>query len=171
MRDSIEFQYDDGGFREWYGKTPPENYGDCGVRALAIAGGLEYEEAVILLRCAHRDWRPRSRRRASVNWRRVFHKQDPRDGVYQFAMETALSRIGFVEGNLAIHRIGLGDFQPDYRMSSLPFGKLVVHIPGHYLAMINKTVKDTWDSRNTKRGTSRKCLRYWAARISTIAPI
>ncbi len=160
---SVPYAYDNGGFSEWYLETLPEGQGDCGVRALAIAGGLEYEEAVILLRCAHRDWRPRSQSRASVNWREIFRKQDPCNGVFREAFAICLGRLGFELRHPMLRHAGFGDLKPDFCMSTLPRqGEIVIHIPGHFCAMVDGVIRDTWDSGNTRRGKPRKYLNWWA---------
>ncbi len=149
--------------REWYGKKARTPKGDCGIRALAIAAQLEYGEALVLLKCAHRSWKPKRINDNSVGWWLTYQLADPREGTYREAMEICLCRLGFGRGRPEMESIAPGKSQPDFCMSTLPAGEsLVVYLPGHFCAVVDGVIYDTWNCGITKKGKPRKYLHFWS---------
>lgn len=121
--------------------------GDCGVRAIAIATGLEYAEAYALCREAIRTCKLRVRAK--------FRSQSPREGMYRKEMEWAFEQLGWEW--IGVMKIGSGCVMRAC-VDELPVGRLVLRLSRHYAASIDGIVYDTYDS--TRDGT--RCVYgYW----------
>ncbi len=109
---------------------------DCGIRALAIACELSYEEARKRLKDAS-----------------VVGKMGSRAisrGIYKDDFSAALKELGWewcsapkFEGRKA-------------RFSDLPHGRVIARMASHYVAVIDGHINDTWDSRE------KMVYGYWA---------
>ena len=123
--------YDDGG-RAKSGRKGVA--GDCGCRAMAIATGIPYDECYKLLSRANHQ---------------AGGKRSARNGVYKWVYEEVLQDIGWVwckapkfEGRKAYHY-------------DMPEEAVIGRMAGHYCAIINGVVHDSWDS------TRKMIYGYW----------
>lgn len=141
----IRFQHDDGGrsaagFR---GET-----GDCVVRAIAIAGALDYREAYRLVNDAAKRERPRKGRTRSSS----------RTGVRTPTVRRILADLGW--SWTPTMEIGSG-CRVHLRADELPTGRLVVNLSKHLAAVIDGTVHDI--DPDVARGGTRCVYGYWTA--------
>ena len=139
----MRWVFDDGGRAAagYKGRT-----GDCGVRALAIAAELPYQDAVeIVLRYAA-DERITKRRPT---------RSATRTGIRRSTMRKLLADRGWQW--FPIMGIGTGcRVHMDSR--ELPGGRLIVSLSRHYAAVVDGVLHDTFDC--TRRGT--RCVYgYW----------
>lgn len=119
---------------------------DCGVRALAIAAGISYQQALKMLK-ARQDKAPTS-------------------GTYCDAMDGAARELGFEYVEIAQFRMrdrwltkGLGK---PMTKDILPAGRLICWAGHHFTAVTDHTVMDRVDCRLTPAGRIRKVKGYWA---------
>ena len=126
------YKYNDGGRKlaGFKGTT------DCGIRALAIACELSYNESRKILKEASAAGRLGSRAISR--------------GIYKDDFSSALKKLGWewhpapkFEGRKA-------------RFSDLPSGRVVARMAGHFVAVIDGQINDTWDS------SERMVYGYWA---------
>ncbi len=127
----MQFQYDDGGRAEagYKGST-----GDCGVRALAIAADMPYQEACDLVNkfaATERSGKRRGRGRSSV-----------RGGIYASTYKRIMAHLGWKW--IACMGIGTG-CKVHLRSEELPPGRLIVRVSKHYAAVIDGVLHDTYD--------------------------
>lgn len=102
--------------------------GDCGARAMAIALGLDYKLVYKELAQANAD-----------NGR----AKSARDGIYKDIYADVLKRYGWVWVS-APKLIGR-----KARYSDLPTtGNLIMRMAGHYAALVDGVLNDSWDSRH-----------------------
>lgn len=130
---------DDGG-RGAAGYAVANDAGDCVVRAIAIAGGLDYGAV----------YRTLADRSAAAGGRR-----SARDGVAPSVYRTLLAEWGW-EWTPTM-RVGEG-CRVHLRADELPPGRLVVRLSRHLAAVIDGTVRDTTDP---SRGGTRCVYGYW----------
>lgn len=132
MSNTSTFIFNDGG-RAASGRKG--SAGDCGVRAMAIALDLSYEECYCKLAQANKD---------------AGGKKSARNGLKKSVYEKVLSRHGWVwhsapkfEGRKA-------------RCGDMPQGRVIVRMARHFAAVIDGVLYDTWDSRD------KMVYGYWA---------
>ena len=143
MMGRVRFEHDDGGraaagFR---GAT-----GDCVVRAVAIAGALDYQWTYDALNEVAQRERPRKGRTRSSS----------REGVKTATVRRFLDGLGWPW--TATMEIGSG-CQVHLRADELPEGRLVVNLSKHLAAVIDGTVHDT--DPDVARGGTRCVYGYW----------
>ena len=133
----IDFQYNDGG-REaagYKGKT-----GDCAVRAIAIATGMDYQKAYdLVLEYGQRERISKKKK----------SKSHPRTGVYTPTMKKIMSSLGWEF--VATMGIGTG-CKVHLDAAELPRNNIIVNLSKHYAAVLDGVVHDTYlDDRNGTR--------------------
>jgi hypothetical protein len=126
----IELQYNDGG-REAAGFKG--SAGDCACRATAIASGLTYTEVYDALNEHAKSERISKHKKA---------RSSARDGMYRRTMHRYLLSIGFTW--TATMFIGQG-CKVHLKAEELPKGRLIVSLSGHYAAVIDGVLHDTYD--------------------------
>ena len=126
---TIKFVYDDGGRggAGYKGKA-----GDCGVRALAIAARMPYQQAYDLVGAACDRERPR----------RNGKRSSPRNGVFVETYRKVLDGMGAKW--TPTMKIGFGCTM-HLSADELPAGRLIVRLSKHYCAVIDGVVHDTFD--------------------------
>ena len=110
--------------------------GDCGVRAMAVALGLDYKACYQELAQAHKE---------------RTGKKTARNGIYKETFSEVLSRHGWVW-----HPAPKFDGRKA-RASDMPKGKVIVRMSKHFAAVIDGTVHDSWNS------THKMVYGFWAA--------
>jgi hypothetical protein len=123
----MEWVYDEGGG----GNRSPSN---CVSRSIAIAAQLDYDAVYERVVECVSDFHYED----GASYAELHGMLDgPSEvGVPTEAIEDYLTELGFTW-----HRCGLGD-------DPLPTtGRLIIEMPGHYTAMINDVIHDTWDCR------------------------
>ncbi len=128
----MEYQYNDGGRADagFKGET-----GDCVVRAIAIAAGLEYKDVY----------------RAITK----ISGESPRSGVHRRYVNRFLESVGFVWKPT----MGIGTGCTVHLCAGeLPRGRLVVRVSKHVVAVVDGVVHDNHDSR---RDGTRCVYGYW----------
>lgn len=136
------FQLHDGGRSDagYKGST-----GDCAVRSVAIATGRSYQEVYDGINLMAKAERPRKSRPRS----------NSREGVYRKTLSKYLESIGW-EWTPTM-KIGSGcTFH--MKKSELPSGSIIVRLSGHYAAVIDGTLFDTY---NCTRDGTRCVYGYW----------
>lgn len=138
----MRHQYNDGG-REvagYKGKT-----GDCVCRAIAIASGLPYQDVYQYLA-----WGNATQRRTK--------NRTARQGVRSAANGINTNRTWFKRymaslGFVWVPTMGIGTgCKVHLAEGELPMGRLVVAVSGHYTAVVDGVIQDTYDpSRNGTR--------------------
>ena len=115
------YNYNDGGKKEAGFKSDQ----DCGIRAVAIACELSYNEARSILKQAAKNGKMGSRQISK--------------GIYKEDMSFALRGLGWtwmpapkLEGRKA-------------RYKDLPKGRVIARMAKHYSAVIDGEIHDTWD--------------------------
>lgn len=149
---SNHWVYDDGG-RSAAGYRG--SAGDCVTRSVAVATGLPYQEVYDALKNEALKERPRvqsngrPRRRSSV-----------RDGVAKPTIRRYLTALGW-RWTPTMH-IGSGT-TVHVRADELPPGHLILSCSGHYTAMIDGVIHDTFDP---SRDGTRCVYGYWQAPVT-----
>lgn len=143
---TVTFLYDDGGRKDagYIGYVR-----DCAARSIAIATGLTYNEAYDEINRLAKRERPRGLKKRST----------ARDGVHMVTMQRFLVE----EMGWRWHStMGIGTgCTVHLRADELPHDRLIVRASKHYTAMINGTIRDTYDP--SREGT--RCVYgYWSAR-------
>lgn len=142
----MPFQFDDGG-RQAAGFKGTA--GDCVARAIAIAAELPYREVYDAL----------AKGNASQRASKKVGKQakSARNGVYTSRkwFKDYMASLGFVWTPTML--VGQG-CKVHMRQGELPAGRLVVSLSRHYAAVIDGTVRDTYDCT---RDASRCVYGYW----------
>jgi hypothetical protein len=138
---ATEWKYHDGGRSQYFKGTG----NDCVARAIAIAGQLDYKEVYDMLAAGNKGQRKskfksksRTDKRTAlhgINTRRVWFRQ-------------LMKRIGF--SWIATMHVGQG-CKTHLCASELPAGRLVVAVSGHYTAVIDGVVHDTWNPSRIKK--------------------
>lgn len=134
----LPYVYDDGG-RARYFKA--KGVGDCVCRAIAIASGKDYKEVYDALRDAMGE-SPRN----GVKTRSVKYKR------FMSGMGFVWTPCSSVGDTTAIHL---------YAGEMPAAGRLVCHVAGHSVAVIDGVVHDIWDSRYNSFGQPRRVYGYW----------
>jgi hypothetical protein len=130
MPDAIPFVYDDGG-REAAGYRGYA--GDCGVRSVAIAAALPYQEVYDAINVHAQRERPRGGR----------FRSNARTGVNRATMKWYLEELGWHW--TPTMGIGTG-CTVHLRADELPMGRLIVSLSRHYAAVIDGVLHDNHDS-------------------------
>jgi hypothetical protein len=159
-----EWVKDDGGrAAAGYGQ---EHVGDCGARAVSIATGKPYAEVFEALKAAHASYikrHPRSYVAESESRRR---KEPIEYGCSVEVMRAYMKSIGWQ------HTEPSGRYSAKLflRADMLPKGRLVVLISGHYVAVVDGKIFDTYDSGG--KSGKRTVEGYWSqpAAITTETP-
>jgi hypothetical protein len=127
---AVEYAYDDGGRSAagYKGYT-----GDCGVRALAIAADIPYQQAYDLCNEFAKSEKPSKTRRGKSSARTGMHSH-----TYRKVMEAAGFRW------VPTMAIGSG-CTVHVRASELPPGRIVLNVSKHYAAFVNGVLRDTFD--------------------------
>lgn len=128
--------------------------GDCGVRALAIATGQEYQWAYDRLREGIA-WHLGRRLRRKT--RRVLSgSTSPRDGCPRDVMRKVMADLGWVWHPTMT--LGSG-CKVHVRREELPGGRLLLSLSGHYSVMLDGVIHDTYDP--SREGT--RCVYgFWS---------
>jgi hypothetical protein len=136
--------YDDGGRADagYRGKT-----GDCGVRAIAIATGLPYQEVY---------WAINEFAKKERLTRRHPKRSNSRTGIHPKTMHRFFESIGWQW--TPTMTIGSGT-TVHLTAGELPAGRLVVRCSKHYTAMIDGLIHDTYDP---SRDGTRAVYGYWS---------
>ena len=119
--------------------------GDCAVRAAAIATGQPYRAAYDAINELAKDERPRGGKKRS----------SARTGVWPKTLGRYLETHGFRWAPTM--GIGTG-CRVHLREGELPDGRLVVRLSGHYAAVIDGVLHDTYDG---SRDGTRCVYGYW----------
>ena len=139
--------YDDGG-RSAYFKAV--EVGDCVTRAIAIATGQDYLVVYNALQMIEKDF-SKGRSKAALRAR----GKSVRNGTSKETAKRYLASLGWVWK--ATMGIGTGT-TVHLRASELPKGRLVVACSGHYVAVVDGVIHDTYDP---SRGGKRAVYGYW----------
>lgn len=128
----MDWHYTDGGRKEagFLGKT-----GDCAARALAIAESMAYVEAYKLVAQANKD---------------AGGKKSARDGIMKNVFHKLLVELGY-QWHSAPKYEGRKARPCDFRHD----GVIIARQARHFVAVVNGTVMDTWDS------TDKMVYGYW----------
>lgn len=125
------YVFNDGG-REAAGFKPS---GDCGVRAIAVATGMDYAEVRKMMRKVCKQGKAGT---GSLS-----------NGIYKEDLNTALEAMGW-------YWCAAPKFQGrKARYSDIP-GKAIVRMAKHYAAVVDGALHDTWDS------SDKMVYGYWA---------
>lgn len=133
----LPYIYNDGGRSKYY---RAKHVGDCVCRSIAIASGKDYKEIYTAI--------------SKLTGKSARGGQNTRSAKFKRFMAglgftwTACAKPG-VPG--ATH-LAVGE---------LPNGRLVCSAAGHYVAVINGVVNDTWDSRWNSFQEPRRIYGYW----------
>ena len=146
---SITFRFHDGGRAAagYRGST-----GDCAVRALAIATGIEYGQVYDAINVIGRTERTGRRKRSTSN---------SRMGVYRIAVERYLAQIGGWSWHSCMS-IGSG-CTVHLRTDELPAGRLIVSLSRHYAAVIDGVL---YDLDECSRDGTRCVYGYWRREVT-----
>jgi hypothetical protein len=143
--DSYSWQYNDGG-REAAGYRGEA--GDCVVRAIAIATGIDYQEVYDEL--GHRvKASPKAVTRSGRK------KVSARDGVHMEIIHRYMDEIGFQW--VPTMQVGSG-CQMHLHPDELPSGRIVARVGKHLCAVIDGVIHDTHDP---SRDGTRCVYGYW----------
>lgn len=139
MPDLLRFQHDDGGRAAagFKGST-----GDCAVRAIAIAGSLDYREVYDSLHATSKqiERRPSSPRNGVA--RRVIDRLLVDEWGWSWTPTMAIG------SGTTVH----------LRADELPSGRLVTRVTKHTCAVVDGVIRDTHDP---SRGGTRAVYGYW----------
>lgn len=105
--------------------------GDCAARAIAIASGLPYREVYAIIETQAKSERLRRGRRSSA-----------REGVTKRTFLAVMRSLGAKW--TPTMGIGTG-CRVHLRAAELPLGRLVAVVSGHYVAMVDGVIHDTYD--------------------------
>ena len=131
---NLKYQFNDGGRSLYFNSK--HAVGDCGVRAFAIASGLDYKEV--------------------YNMMRKIYGQSPRNGLPRRCFHKAAQMIG-AKWHATMH-IGEG-CTTHLRAGEIPMqGRIVCNVSRHYVAVIDGVVNDTYDCT---RDGDRCVYGYW----------
>lgn len=133
----MPYIYNDGG-RSRYFKA--KGVGDCVCRAITIASGKDYKEVYKALSKATGKSAREGQRTNTAKFKRF------------------MTGMGFVW--VACAKPGETGAIHLFR-SDLPDGRLVCSAAGHYVAVVNGVVNDTWDSRYNSFDEPRRVYGYW----------
>jgi hypothetical protein len=145
-----EFKYNDGGRAAagYKGET-----GDCGIRATAIATGMDYKKVYAeLFQIIKKD------NVLNLN-KKSRKKMSPQRGIYRETIHKYLSELGwewkptmFIGSGCKVH----------LKANELPTGRIILRLSGHYSCIINGIINDTSDC--SREGT--RCVYgYWKKNI------
>ncbi len=136
------FEVDDGGRKAAGFKG---SAGDCACRALAIACEMAYEDAYRLINETASHERPaRGRSRSSA-----------RTGVWMPTMRRVMQDLGWEWK--ATMSVGSG-CRVHLKASELPAGRIIAQLSGHFVAVVDGVVRDTYDS---SRDGTRCVYGFW----------
>lgn len=145
IRTTISFVFDDGGRKAagYRGSTR-----DCGVRALAIAGRLSYQEAYDVANSFASGERLTKRKKT---------RSSARTGIRAATFAKHLQGLGWTW--TPTMGIGTG-CTVHVSAAELPAGRLILRLSGHYAAFVDGVLRDTYDS---SRSGTRCVYGYWMA--------
>lgn len=133
------FKYDDGG-RQAAGYRG--DAGDCGVRAIAIATQLPYQQVYDLMN------EFASRERGRMRNGKV-KKSSARTGVFGPTFKRVMEHLGWTW--VPTMAVGSG-CKVHLKASELPSGRIICRVTRHYVAVIDGVIHDTFDpSREGER--------------------
>jgi len=139
----VKFVYNDGGRSDagYKGGTR-----DCGIRAVAIATEIPYQEVYDAINVLAKDekWRKKKKRQSNS-----------RTGVHRKTLEKFLFKHGWIW--VPTMKFGEG-CRVHLKGTELPSGNLVVCVSKHYIAVIHGVVNDTFDDQ---RGGTRCVYGYY----------
>ena len=142
MGGTMKHQYNDGG-REAAGYKG--DTGDCGVRAIAIATGHDYQTVYDEINALCKQTEARTRKR----------KSNARTGVHRHIVDKYLTSHGWTW--MPTMQIGSG-CTVHMREEELPAARIVCRLSRHFAAVIGGVLHDTYDS--SREGT--RCVYgYW----------
>ena len=134
----LPYIYDDGGRNQYFkGKAGVR---DCVCRAITIASGMDYKQVYDL----------------------IFRTmgESPRNGV--FTRKPKFKRMMESLGFSWVATSGIGSHQAVHLINGeLPNGRLVCSMAGHWTAVVDNRVRDTFDPRTNAYGQNRKIYGYW----------
>lgn len=135
----MTYVYNDGGRSEagFKGST-----GDCACRAVAIAVQVDYREVYNLIN----EFAKNERRKK---------KSNARSGVWRDTLNKVLAHYGYEW--VPTMKVGQG-VTTHLNPSELPEGRIVVRLSGHFCAVINGVIHDTFDP---SYGGARAVYGYW----------
>lgn len=128
--------------------------GDCGVRAIAIATGMPYQEVYdLVLKYADRERGRKSKRTGKIR------KSHPRTGIFISTMKKIMADLGWEW--VATMAIGTG-CQVHLDANELPPGRVVVRVSHHYTTMIDGVIHDTYNPNDRDFAETARCVYgYW----------
>jgi hypothetical protein len=139
----MKWKYDDGG-RQAAGFKG--DAGDCGVRAIAIATGCNYQQVYEEINEICKLRKPRKRERG---------KSSSRTGLHIPVMKQYMKTLGWIWTPTMF--IGSG-CRVHLRADELPSGRLVLNLSKHYAAFLDGVLHDTHDC---SRDGTRCVYGYW----------
>ena len=140
---AIKFVYDDGGRSKYF---RADKVGDCGVRAICNATGMDYKEVYDGINNLAKKERVGSRKKGVSS---------ARNGVYKQTVDKFMKSIGWRW--VPCMTIGSG-CTVHLRSDELPKGNLVVSLSKHYSCVKDGVLHDTYDC---SRGGTRCVYGYW----------
>jgi hypothetical protein len=140
----IEVKYNDGGRKDAGYKG---NARDCGVRAIAIAAQMPYQEVYDLVNWYGNNWERKSKRKSG--------KSNARKGIYGKTFKKIMRDLGW--SWQPTMQIGSG-CKVHLRPDELPKGRIICRLSRHFVAVIDGVIQDTY---NPTRGGTRCVYGYW----------
>lgn len=134
----LQYTYNDGGRSQYFKGN--SGVRDCVTRSIAIASGMDYKQVYDL----------------------IFRTmgESPRNGV--FTKKPKFKRMMESLGFTWTATSGIGSRQAVHLADGeLPDGRLVCAMAGHFTAVVNNIVNDTFDPRLNGYGQQRKVYGYW----------
>lgn len=146
------FVQDDGGRAAagYLGKA-----GDCGTRAIAIALDMPYQAAYDLVNQAAAAEQPRARKGRRPGTTRKATRSGARTGIWMPTMQKIMAGLGWTW--TPTMGIGTG-CTVHLKADELPAGRIIVRLSGHYAAVIDGVVHDTFED---SRDGTRCVYGYW----------
>jgi hypothetical protein len=136
--------YNDGGREEAGYKG---DAGDCGVRSVAIAFNLPYQEAYDMMKQQNIDFIASHNCKEAKQIRK--RGVTPRNGFYRKPFHKLMESLGAKW--VATMQIGSG-CKIHLKSDELPRGRIICNVSKHYAAVIDGVINDTYDcSRNGTR--------------------
>lgn len=143
----MKFNHDDGGRSKYFNG----NAGDCVVRAIAIASGMDYKEVYDELFNMNKEFASTSRKKIVKKI-----KGTPRDGNFKDVYGKLIEKLGFKW--IPTMKIGSG-CTVHLREGELPSkGVLIVKVSRHLTTVIDGVIHDTHDP---SRDGTRCVYGYW----------
>lgn len=129
--------------------------GDCGTRAIAIATGMPYQAVYDLVNQAAAVERPSARKPKRGKARA---RSGARTGIWMPTMMKIMAGLGWTW----VPTMGIGTgCRVHLKADELPAGRIIVRLSGHYAAVIDGVVHDTFED---SRDGTRCVYGYWVKR-------